>query len=46
LLTETWIVLAEGAPGCDPCQVADHPTREVPRVRPREEKGEPIEDSR
>ena len=42
LLTETWTILAEGAPGCDPCQVGDRPTREVPR----QEDGEPNGDSR
>jgi hypothetical protein len=46
LMTETWTVLAEGAPGCDPCQVGDRPTREVPRKEDsQQEDGEPVEDS-
>jgi hypothetical protein len=48
LLTETWAVLAEGAPECNPCQVGDRPTREVPREEgdSQQEDGEPNGDSR
>ena len=46
LLTETWTILTEGAPGCDPCQVGDRPTREVPRKEDSQhEDGEPNGDS-
>jgi hypothetical protein len=47
LLTETWTILAEGAPGCEPCQVKDRPTREVPREEDsQQEEGKPDGDSR
>ena len=46
LLTETGAVVAGAAPGCDPCQVGNRPTREVPREEDsQQEDGEPNGDS-